>query len=453
MKSWKKRWQDELDAAIPALREDVKNAPIPAPEYTENVKFSAPVKPWYLQLFSTPKRIASCLSACAIGLFAVGASIFFLQPDAPLTASAEVISVEVNPQAVFTVDGEGKVTSVVAVNADADVVLADGRHLEMVGQTVENATLTFVDYTARLGFIDLYSQGAVRITSCAENGWLSEVGDALASYFCEQGAYIAVAEETVEMQAFCERVNMQLCESVETLKSSLERIPALTFEREAEGKDGEELQEIYRENVPFEGIKEIFHASVKAVETRVEKFMEIVELSDSIIAHEDNPGLFYRDYWDLQNKQIPDTMSALMAEMREKLAAYKQEYGIEIIGLDGLIEEGKTCSVTVVQTLTNALLDASLELFVVKIEEVSVLLENLGVDTAVLEDLLTVPETTEEYLNKVEEYAKQQYELLEEKHRDAYESMREEISQADYEAYLSEKIAEFGDLSEYFKNS
>ena len=38
MKSWKKRWEEELDEKIPELREDVKNQPIAKIEKEEDKK-------------------------------------------------------------------------------------------------------------------------------------------------------------------------------------------------------------------------------------------------------------------------------------------------------------------------------------------------------------------------------------------------------------------------------
>ena len=459
MKSWKKRWQEELDAAVPALKDEVLNEPIPTCDRAQTVAFAPASEPWYKKLFATPQRIASFAAACVVCVAAVGASAYLFRPTAPLTVEQEVISVEVNPQAVFTVDKEGKVTAVAAVNQDADVVLAEERYLEMQGKSVQEAVEIFVDYTAKLGYLDLNTPDAVRITSCVENGWLDKVGDALENYFCGKGAYIAVAAETVGLDAFCQRVNMEVCDSVQSLKSSVERIPALTFLRETGEKTAEELQQIYAQTVPLEEVKGIFRSTLSAVEKRVEDYLAISELSDDIRYHKDNNfGFlgFEEDYWSILDKEIPDTMSEMMAEMSEKLLAYERNYGKKIDGLDDLIKEGVKCSTsalaTVVKSLSDSLLSTSLDLLSKNFQAVSVLLKSFDIDTTLLEELLELPETVDAYYQKVNEYTKERFALLQEEARTGYEAVREEISASDYEAYIAGLEREYGSLSEYFKN-
>lgn len=459
MKSWKKRWQEELDAVVPALKDEVLNEPIPTCDRAQAVAFTPVPEPWYKKLFATPQRIAACVAACIVCVAAVGSSVYLFRPDVPLTAEQEVISVEVNPQAVFTVDKTGKVTAVAAVNQDADVVLAEERYLEMQGKSVEEAVEIFVDYTAKLGYLDLNTQGAVRITSCVENGWLEEVGDTLETYFMGKGAYVAVAEEIVELDAFCQRVNMSVCDSVKSLKSSVERIPALTFLRETGEKTAEELQQIYAETVPLEEVRDMFRSTLSAVEKRVEDYLAISELSDDIRYHEDNNFGFLGfggDYWSILDEEIPDTMSALMTEMSEKLLAYERNYGMKIDGLDALIEEGVRCSAsalaTVMESLKNSLLTTSLELLSKNFQAVSVLLKSFDIDTTLLEELLALPKTVEEYCQKANEYSKARFAALQEEHREEYERVRVEISPSDYAEYIANLEREYGSLSDYFRN-
>ena len=120
MKSWKNRWMDELDTVVPALREDVLLAEIPQKERIESVERQSAVspKPWYKetyeqlykQLFSTPKRLATSLATCAAALAITGTGVYFamsaerLENTGVVTATADVISVEVNPQAAFSVN-------------------------------------------------------------------------------------------------------------------------------------------------------------------------------------------------------------------------------------------------------------------------------------------------------------------------------------------------------------
>lgn len=460
MKSWKKRWQEELDAAIPALSDKVRNEPIPARDRTQVLAFTPAPEPWYKQLIKTPRRIASCVAACVVCVAAVGASAYFFRPDIRVAMEQEVISVGVNPQAVFAVNQEGIVTAVSAVNQDADVVLADERYMDMQGKTVQEAVEIFVDYTAKLGYLDLNTQDAVRVTSCVQNGRLNEVGDALQNYFMDKGAYVAVAKETVELDAFCQRVNMEACNSVQALKSSVERIPALTFLREAEGKTGDELQEVYKENVPFEEVKNIFCDTLNNVEKRVNDFLAISTLADDIYMHEDNKfGLLglSRDYWKIPKDEVPESMSAMMAEMAEKLLAYEQNYGVKIDGLDALIAEGVRSSSSVLTTVTGvlkeALLATSVEILSKKLQAVSTLLKSFDIDTTLMEDLLELPETLEAYSQKVNKYMQERFDSLKKEAQTAYETVREKISSDAYADFVAGLEREHGSLSEYFKKS
>lgn len=460
MKSWKKRWQEELDAVLPELRDEVRNEPIPVRDRTQVLAFTPAPEPWYKQLIKTPRRIASCVAACVVCIAAVGASAFLFRPDVRMTAEQEVISVEVNPQAVFAVNNEGIVTAVNAVNQDADVVLAEERDMEMQGKTVQEAVEIFVDYTAKLGYLDLNTQGAVRVTSCVENGRIDEVGDALQNYFMDKGAYVAVAKETVELDAFCQRVNMEVCDSVQALKSSVERIPALTFLRETEGKTEAELQEIYTENVPFEEVKNIFCATLNDVEKRVKDFLDISQLADDIYNHEDNKfGIFGKirlDYWNFPKDDIPDSMSEMMTEMAERLLAYEQNYGVKIDGLDALVTEGVRCSSdifsTVKDALINSLLASSIEILSQNLHAVSLLLQRFDIDTTLFEDLLELPETLEAYIQKVNTYLQERFALLKKEAQAGYETVREKITDSAYEKFIAGLERQYGSLSEYFQN-
>ena len=80
------------------------------------------------------------------------------------------------------------------------------------------------------------------------------------------------------------------------------------------------------------------------------------------------------------------------------------------------------------------------------------ILETLGIDTYKLEEFYELPETVEEYLQKIEEYTKTRYEDLREENLTIYETARAELSEANYEAYLADLIEAYGSLSNYFEN-
>ncbi len=440
MKSWKKRWEEELDAVIPALNESIINEPIPVKERVEKKQAGSSLTSWFKQLFATPRRLTAGLTACALAVVAVGASVFYaLGFGAPLTASAEVISVEVNPQAVFSVDKNGKVTAVVASNADADVVLSQNRDEEMEGKTVEEAVKIFVDYTAQLGYLDLENPDAVRITSCAKNGKLKEVGDTLETYFRENGLYVAVVEETVNVKDFCERANLAVQSSVKNLKNSIERIPAMFFERETLEKSIEDLQGSYGSMITdffvFKGLEKI--------EEREEALLEIEENLEAIIDHADNPGIILKSYWSIKDDtDLSESLAALVAETTEKISAYESAYGVTLNSEFELEWE----KMTNLLDITSALLNSTFE-------NILSVLSDLCIDLDGLDVLSVIPETVESYIIQMNNYMEESARTLIDKFSDAYEVIREAITKADYESFINGLIEEHGSLSEYFNKN
>ena len=447
MKSLKNRWESELDAKIPALREDILSAPIPSCEREEA---SAPLfsTPWYKRFFSkfsfSWKPVVPLLTACVIGLTTLGVALSFLvQP-----VHVGVISVEVNPQALFSVDEEGIVTAVVSVNEDADILLSENRALEMTGKRVEEAVTIFVDYTARLGFLDLDAPDAVRISSCEENDYLREVGDRLESYFLNKGSYVAVAQEKMDLPNFCARVKMDTAESVELLKTKIESIPALLFERESEGKTTEELQQVYREKVPEYGVKELLNAQLSLGLEKVDTINRISDLYEEILLHRDNPLRY--GYWEWVDKVYPDTMSAIMQEMSQKLSFYKTQYGVEIDGALSLFAERAKCALIPVQILRDVLLDYTMDAFMRNYEAICEIFSLLGIDEDKISIWYDLPDSIESYKEKVKDYQSARFALLGEKNLSIFEKTREGIKAEEYTAFVNEIISRYGSLSAYY---
>ncbi|MBQ7323287.1 MAG: hypothetical protein IJW96_01830 [Clostridia bacterium] len=474
MKSWKNRWMDELDTAVPALREDVLLAEIPQRERIEAVETQSAVspKPWYKetyellykQLFSTPKRLATSLAACAASLAIVGTSIYFvitserLENTGVVTATADVISVEINPQAAFSVNQKGIVTAVVALNHDADVILAEERYIEMEGRAIGEAVQIFADYSARLGYVDLDAEGAVRVTSCAENGYIDDAIEGLETYFQKMGAYIAVAEETLELKEFCTRVKMDIVESVETLKKSVERIPTLLLDRESEGKTEEELAILYRENIPMEEVKNLFIQGVQKGMDKKDAIDEIAILADKIFWESSSPmdailGTGYKHYWDLLQESVTNpTLLKLMQEMKGKLLAYELNYGVRLENGAQLQKELEVCQVAYIEYLAEILLNDTLEIFAERFEQTIEILQLIGIDTSFIQEFYTPPHTAQEYHQELLDYTHEQYMARKAWGQEIYEHARAEITKDSYRKFLDELQNAYGSLNAYFES-
>lgn len=251
MGSWKKRWEQELDAVIPPLDERVKNAAIEgAPQISAPVK-----KSFFATLFADRKRFAAALGACVCAVLLVCSSLFFfLSPSAPTTVTAETILVEINPRAAFVLGEDGKVSNVLSMNEDADVILGGGRLAEFNGKTVEQAVELYADYALRLGYLDVAGLGAVRVASYAEDGRLRSVSEALETYFRTKGVYVAVFEETVDKVNFL--TELGIADNGKEIEEELKGLGSLYTARQADGKTAAELETLYREWISWGNVKE-----------------------------------------------------------------------------------------------------------------------------------------------------------------------------------------------------
>ncbi|MBR1974936.1 MAG: hypothetical protein IKA20_03700 [Clostridia bacterium] len=460
MKDLKRRWEEELNNAVPALSDEVKNAPIVVEE-TQEEKRSAP---WYARLFGTPKRIAAFASACVACAAVAGVGLYFgLRPTGNVTvASGEVISVEINPEAMFNVDKDGKVTSVIAANDDADVVLAGDRAKEMKGKSVEDAVQIFVDYSARLGYLDLSQEDAIRISSCAENGRLSDVDNALESYFQSKGAYVIVVEETVSPEIFCERMGLKRATSLKELLADVASLSETFFAREVdEETDLTVLQAAYNEKISFEQVMPLFknamHENLEKLEKSVADLDEIKALNESIKAHDDNPSLFNWDYWTLNSLQ--DTMhyeyteafAAEMSKMAGLLTAYETNYGVAVKSAGDLERAVQACHAMPLQTIREILKNFTLEIFKEHFIGITEILKNVGADLSNLTKLYEIPNNYNEYLSQMKNYAEMQFDNRVEENKAVYEEARAEISTGGYKSFTDEIAKKYGSLSAYFE--
>ncbi len=455
MNSWKKQWKEELDAVVPALRDDVKDAPIVVSQREEkSLSFWEKLNAW---INERKKRFYACLATGVAAVVILCVALPILLRGAPTAVNA--IALEINPKVVFALDEKGIVTSVSAVNADADVILSDvERKKSMEGKPASEATKIFVDYASRLGYLDLSNQDAVRISSCAED--IADVESALQSYFREKGAYAVVVSETLSAEQFCDRIGLGTLDSASEIVEKLSDLPTLYAERLAESKTLAELQAIYKEEVQTH-LKCFLEKELEKLEANTEAIERINALNDEIRSHEDNPHLLLmKDYWSvldcdyslcMQNPhEYTAEFSALMTEMGEALTAYQNVYGERIESESKLTSLYWSNAAQSLQQFVSILADFSLEAFQTYFDFFSEVLTHIGVDISALTEICEIPQSVEEYLTETKEYAKSLYNALEEKYRAVYEEIRSEIKASDYEKYVEGIKAEYGSLSEYW---
>jgi len=492
MKTWQERWFEELDAAAPALTDDVLNAPIESADVSTSTR-EEPMKKEnvFQKLFATKKSriigIASACAACLVGLGIVLPSI--LNPYTPpanlpaITASAnEAVVVEINPEVVFSVDSQGKVLSVVANNADADVILSSPARIEeMEGESLETAVEVFIDYAAQLGFLDYSTPDAIHISASKEES-VEKLNDSLQTFFCEKGAMIVVIPETVTLETLCQRIGL-VAQDTDKLVEQLGSLPELYSRRKAEGKDDKDLEELYRETIPVEDVKSYFEETLRENIEKIEKNIADVQTlkakSQEIYSHTDNPFAFLggADFWTLKSiyktqseredkggvdlffgtdwlSQYTEEFGALMAEMQTLLTSYEQEYGVKIDTVYAFEETVRVANSLPLQTLKALLEEFTVEGFGENIDLLCGILKNIGIDLSLKKDWYDVPTTKEEYFAKTEQFIIERFDRLKDGNAAKYEESgkREKIDKQTYQQYVDGIVAEYGSLAEYWEN-
>ena len=471
MKSWKNRWKSELNTALPPLSEDVKNAPIPKAENVDGKEkksfdsFLSRLADWWKTLFVNRPRAVACVAAClaCVMLLCVVLPVALHKPS---DGVAEVIAVEINPKALFSVDKKGKITAVIAGNTDADVILADERRTqEIEGKSVEEGVKIFVDYAARLGYLDLTADPSapevMRISACTEKGRLSSVQKTLGAYFREKGAYVAVAEDYTTAEELSGRMGLETVSDVSSLLTAMGNLPGLYSQRIAEGKDVTELQTIYRESVPLEDVRDDFkkalEENVRKIEQNMADLEALAEQNQVIYRHKDNPiWLIGADYWTLQychkESEYTDVFRAEIEKMDALLAEYEETYGVKINSYVDLDEAIEDCELLPLDTLTEILLNFTLDVFTRYFSELVGLLENIGLDMSGITAIYELPNTAAEYVNKTQAFVKSRYETLTQANKERYEEVRAAITQSDYDRCLADVLENYGSLSAYWES-
>jgi hypothetical protein len=193
------------------------------------------------------------------------------------------VVLQINPEVFFSVDDDGNVTSVVAGNADADVILSDETRLNsMKGVPVYEATAIFADYSAKLGYLDLTAKPAIRVlTHEGVSTWNGQVKNALESYFKTKGVYGVVVDECLRYADFCQTVGLPVAQKGEEVVSSVRALQTLYTKRVAEDKTDEELKALYGAFVPFEELGAILNI-MEALGMDVTALRELLTLPNTL---------------------------------------------------------------------------------------------------------------------------------------------------------------------------
>ncbi|MGN0813381.1 MAG: hypothetical protein ACI4MQ_07735 [Candidatus Coproplasma sp.] len=458
MKSWKKQLNEEFDRTVPALKDEIKNAPI----ITAN-QIDGSVVQNGNTLVKRRIGIGSVCAAAVIALVFMFMWLFgvFNTPTVP-AIDRFVFTLEINPTVAFVTDKDGRVQSVNALNEDADVILSDDSTLNKLKNVpLSESIVTYTDSAAQLGYLDLSAdKTAVRLSSSSETDetLLATISESLQSYFMTNGIYAVVVTDILPVSEICERLGVPKTNTLTDLTDTIKDLPALFGERVDMGADAEKLQNLYQTFVigtqTLEYVRDELLKNVNVIVTNAQMLSQMGLCSYDIMMHKDNPfNPIPADYWTIKkypNANYTEEFAALMTQMKNLLTEYKNEFGISLNSLSDLTSAADAYSSFVGMNFEELFANLTLNDFQSSAAKYVGILKNIGCDVVVLESILSVPLTTQEYLTQLQVVLDQLNNARKEQFKEIYEQPRDEISDVEYGDFIEEIISEYGSLENFW---
>ncbi len=361
----------------------------------------------------TRGRIVAAVAAAAVAL-CVLLGVFFLPVALPQPSYGTLV-VQINPTAVFAVDGDNNVVRVSALNADADVLLSDEDFLgSLTGVPAGQSVVAFAVRARDAGF--LQDGGKVSVSAATESekqsqSLLNSVEQGLNDVFSSTGFAFSFEGVIAGMEHICDLIGVQmqsLGELVETIRS----MPVYTFAREIAGLNAQELAALYEERVVHGLYKDMVSALLEECYGRVQALDAMDALNEEIAADVQNPAPVGRDYWSVRmfydDADMAPAFAEKMARMDALVASYAECFGRKMDSYASFLSEKILYSgiSSVSEEIAAWLSDFTDHLFDLQLDNIFDLLGNVFVDfTDQLSALYDrgMPETTEEYVEQTRE--------------------------------------------------
>ena len=448
MRSLKKKWIDEIDSHTPELSAEILAEPIPVSRKT--TEKTAERLPFISFMYDKRRPIAACL--CAVLLIVCTLIPILHLTGEDQTVGESVIFVEVNPRIAFITDPSGRVTDVIAANADADVILSEeGFTDSVIGADISSAVRTFVSETARLGYLNI-NGGAVRLSSDASGAdTLDAVGSSLSGYLCEEGILAAVLESTLDGDTLAELAGFT--DESEDLITALRSSETLFSERNITTLTGDALAEKYRSEVLDKDLRGVIEERLTSYTEHLSAASaaldELCEINRQISLHPDNP-IRLLDYFALASAGIsPDgELGELMHRMRDALDGFASTYGTRIESYTDLVVTSARYAIfsdgTLGEIFTGDILADA--------ESVFGILADLGEDTSSLEEMLKLPETAEAFITGYHAILSDKRATRVEKFEEIYNETRPAVTSDEYDDFINSIMEEFGSLETYWNS-
>jgi len=450
MKSWKKRWKDELDEITPALRNDVKNTPIQTTENMENNGGNTAV------LSVNKKKLIPIVAAItALLISAVILCVCLIKPSK--TYNDFLFTLEINPAVTMSADENGIVTGVIASNADADIILSDENVRNKIkGKSIDEAVTYYTDCAAKLGYIDLEQKGsAVRISGFGGGDFLGKAQTALETYFTDKGLFAVVVAESVSEEEFSLRSGITAEDTAKFIKDS----NVLFSDRKAENLSLQDLQSLYNElvveNKLFDYVTESLSGNIERIIKNAEDIQNLSQLYLTIFNHAENPMKPpLGDYWTVKQfygSVLSGEFAELMSEMETALKNYKADYGVEITSITQLQNAVNSYLKIPANTLTTLLESLSFDKFNELSSDITEILEITGLVTGDFANYLQAPQSLAEYVEKTKALIDSEYKSRLETYEGLYNKYRQPIEKSDYETYIESIVNQYGSLNDYWQ--
>lgn len=459
MKSWKKRLNEEFEAAVPALSREVLNAPVQSVKEEEKPR-AKKISPLKKRLFFGSGFAAAAL---AIVFTVLGVTGVFAPPAAPKLAGG-VYTLEINPAVVFVTAENGKVLSVKSLNEDADVVLSDEKTRDkLINAPISEAVAAYTDAVVKAGYIDITKrENAVKLSYAdwVDEDRLNSVTESLQDYFKQKGVYAAIVEKFLTKRELCEKVGVAVTNKTDELLDELESLSAFFADRSVKNASTEELQNLYNEYIvgksTLEYVKKELISRISDIAEGTLLLKEIGVCNAKIFTSIYNPGLIINyDYWRIKstpNLTYNEEFAALIKEMDGLIDEYEQKFGKKIATSDEYNAVRDAFSAFQDVNIKDFLTSLTVADFRSSLGKYITVLKNIGYDTSALETIINAPQTAEEYFGQLRVVMRQTLLSREEGFENVYSAPREQISATDYDDYISEIIAKYGSLENFWEN-
>lgn len=441
----KKMLSEELDRLAPPMSEEVRSHPLPQGGPEQKTR-----RPAF-------RRWVALAAAAVLVLIVAAPALYFGTVRHP-----SVVLLEINPAVALSTDLSDVVTAVVSRNGDGDLMLADQDFVDsLIGKSSAEAAVLLADRAMTLGYFE-ETDNAVRVSVANEVGFRAnnlrrDLSRSLTDYFCRKGVMTAVLSRQVSA---ADLSGAGLAgQSVDQIAQALSDSPVRVQEAQDQLVTEDNLNQSYVERFRSYAL-EVVQSIGQTTKDKKADLAELQELSDRILAHEENPGKLFglipQDYWELSESEEPlgEGISALMAEMTDRLADFEADYEQEIDSeaslffLDQFYQTLDPDQLAQLFTdLINSIADLAFGL------QLDLLLSFLNGDgsltdwiSGLFEGLAEPPQTVEDYADQSRQMLKQEAGMRAEAAEAFNRQERQPISEEDYRAYLDS----LGDLDDYW---